>query len=237
MFGTGNIGFQNNTVTNAAPPVPVTGANNGLSLAATIAQLGQTVGAFGDPSILLSNREIPMGGFSFAMRNGAARNFLIDPTNNVYRLGNFDAAAGLQMSLDLTQGVFEVGKGIISDPCLYLDTVFKNYALGDDFANGNGCEWIVSDNANNVVGNVRINSANRRGLELIGTPLLEFAIGDVGNNNNGTEMRIFDGVNEIAFKNFANNCIIRMNGVAGFTGTVTPVTSITVDGGIVTAVS
>lgn len=40
----------------------LTSANNGLSTSGSIAQLGQTVGAIGNPAALISNREIPTGG-------------------------------------------------------------------------------------------------------------------------------------------------------------------------------
>lgn len=50
----------------------LTGADNGLSLSTTNVQLGQTVAASGNPAILLSNREIPLGGFNiYASGNGA----------------------------------------------------------------------------------------------------------------------------------------------------------------------
>ncbi len=54
---------------------------------------------------------------------------------------------------------------------------------------------------------------------------------------NGTHMNIDDAANTFFLKNTANNAIINMNGVGGFTGTVTPVNSITVNGGIVTMVT
>lgn len=40
----------------------VSGANDGLSLSGTVAQLGQTVGAVGNPAALLEDREIPLNG-------------------------------------------------------------------------------------------------------------------------------------------------------------------------------
>jgi hypothetical protein len=58
-FGYGSNGSSSGVVVGAA--------NNGLSLSGSTAQLGQTVGQVGNPAILLSNREIPLGGFSILM--------------------------------------------------------------------------------------------------------------------------------------------------------------------------
>ncbi len=64
MFGSGSKFFG------ALTPIlsgGVTGANDGLSLAGTIAQLGQTVGAVGNPAKLLQPREIPFNSFSLLL--------------------------------------------------------------------------------------------------------------------------------------------------------------------------
>jgi hypothetical protein len=64
MFG--NASVYVGALTPNAGAGTLIGANNGLSLDATgkIVQLGQNVGAVGNPGALLSNREIPMAGFS-----------------------------------------------------------------------------------------------------------------------------------------------------------------------------
>lgn len=65
--GQGNISYAGN---NAAPGIgggPITNAANGLTLSTTLPAtvvLGQDVGQAGNPGILLSNREIPSGGFN-----------------------------------------------------------------------------------------------------------------------------------------------------------------------------
>lgn len=64
-----------------------------------------------------------------------------------------------------------------------------------------------------------------------------YSIGDIDAALNGTFLEIDDANNVFNFSNTANTAVINMNGVAGFTGTVTPVTSITVNGGIVTNVT
>lgn len=64
-----------------------------------------------------------------------------------------------------------------------------------------------------------------------------FQFGDINAENNGTFLSIDDTNNEFAFKNTANTSAIRINGTLGFTGTVAPVNTITVVGGIVTNVA
>ena len=80
----GNIVRQNKKEAAAAPPAPtVTAANNGTSLSGTTVQLGQAIAAPGNPGALLSNREIPMGAFSFSMfGTNATNSFLITNTGN-----------------------------------------------------------------------------------------------------------------------------------------------------------
>lgn len=51
------------------PAVVAMSARNGLSVNTGNVVLGQNISEGGDPSILLSNREIPMGGFTIAMRD------------------------------------------------------------------------------------------------------------------------------------------------------------------------
>jgi hypothetical protein len=46
-----------------------TTANNGLSVTGRDVQLGQAVGAVGQPAMLLSNREIPMDGYNITFKN------------------------------------------------------------------------------------------------------------------------------------------------------------------------
>ena len=62
-------------------------------------------------------------------------------------------------------------------------------------------------------------------------------LGDTTFQNNGLTLELNDNTNVVGFSNTANNVVLSINGQPGFTGTVTPVTSITVEGGIVVAVS
>jgi hypothetical protein len=68
--GIGNIVYGNGSA--AGGGGTVTGANNGLELTGAVVQLGQTVGQGGNPAILLSTREIPLGGFSLNLKNTVA---------------------------------------------------------------------------------------------------------------------------------------------------------------------
>lgn len=64
-----------------------------------------------------------------------------------------------------------------------------------------------------------------------------YGIGDLSGAINGTNLVVADVTSSIDITNTAANAFVRINGVPGFTGTVTPVTTITVDGGIVTNVA
>lgn len=64
-----------------------------------------------------------------------------------------------------------------------------------------------------------------------------YGIGDLSGAVNGNNLIVNDGGNAIEITNTALNAIVKINGTNGFTGTVTPVTTITVNGGIVTNVA
>lgn len=66
---------------------------------------------------------------------------------------------------------------------------------------------------------------------------MNFSLGDLPGFNNGTSFNIDDTTGVFSFDNTALTSKININGIDGFTGTVSPVNSITVNGGIVTAVS
>lgn len=67
----------------------ISGANNGLSISTLDGSkivLGQDVGAAGNPAILLSDREIPMGGFSINFL-GSNGNFTLEPDSSFFQGG------------------------------------------------------------------------------------------------------------------------------------------------------
>lgn len=64
--------FTGVTFFQAAPVVPVQGADNGTSLSGTNVQLGQDVGAVGDPARLLNNRVIPLNTMRLLLEDSVA---------------------------------------------------------------------------------------------------------------------------------------------------------------------
>lgn len=61
-------GFSTGRITRAAP---IIAADNGLSVDGSTVELGQDVGAAGDPAELLNDREIPSGGFGIGISGDA----------------------------------------------------------------------------------------------------------------------------------------------------------------------
>jgi len=89
-YGGGNIWNIQNQIPSGAPFLAGS-ANNGLSVDPVTGQivLGQDIGAVGNPARLLSNREIPLNGRSFALGQILTDlSFLIDPPANDWLIGN-----------------------------------------------------------------------------------------------------------------------------------------------------
>lgn len=88
----------------------LTAANNGTSVSGTTVQLGQAIGAVGNPSLLLNDREIIMGNNSFTMKNAAGdRHLFIDP-GVFYSLGDSGALTnGGSLTIDDTNEVIFAG--------------------------------------------------------------------------------------------------------------------------------
>jgi len=153
----------------------------------------------------------------------------IGDVNGVFGTTRFIVDAG---SLDIS------AYGEMGVQLLKIDTNSNNLTFGDVANNINGVK-LAMDIGNNLVtitGSIggspaiamlRLDGANGN-----------YAIGDSQRFANGTAMTIDDTTETIDFSSFTSpNPTLSVNGVPGFTGTVTPVTSITVVGGIVTAVS
>lgn len=236
MFGLGNLAFTNNVTPPSPPPViPVTGANNGATLSGTNVQLGQNLGAVGNPGTLLSNREIPLNGFSLELK-GVGIELEINDLTNSFRITNNGINEFLL--IDILGGDYAIGD--------YWGTANGNYIEVGDFA-----DFISLDTKSTALGrtgfgslttnaaggkNLRYNQAGGYYLDI--DPInFSYKIGDVLNTHNGLFLNINDANGKAELRNTAGTSKIRINGVDGFTGTVTPVTSITVNGGIVTAVS
>lgn len=98
------VEFFHHTVIPVIPPATVTDADNGLSLNGTIVELGQDVGAVGDPAQLLNDREIPLSGF-FVDFLGVNLDFLLDDALNRVKVGSgaFD-----YFNLDLLNNILTI---------------------------------------------------------------------------------------------------------------------------------
>lgn len=173
----------------AGPAGGVTAANNGLSLDAglTTAQLGQSIGAVGDPAALLSDREIPMAGNSFAMIDAASnRHFVVsqDAVNGRYILGDVDQADA-NGYLDIDKQVAHLAGG-------------RSVAIGDlDNLHG-GSQFAT---VGNVGGQQRIVAAmnGNEYLNLAGW-LDQYYFGDFGGATNGISLSLLnDNLNRRAY--------------------------------------
>lgn len=229
-LGQGALGLSPRTKPITA--ATVTAANNGISLSGTTAQLGQAVGAVGNPAILLNNREIPMGGFSFAMKSGANTKLSIDPTAEVFSFGQVDNVGNsLSLIIDDTNNTWSLG-GFWSGKSQLatllssgIDLYFLDNAsvlrlqFGDPFI-GNDTKMQNSEGSAQLV----LSHAANGALSILG--------------DQGVISTTFLSVNPMGqVINFVAANGLTINATPGFTGTVSPVNSITVVHGIVTAVS
>lgn len=123
------------------------------------------------------------------------------------------------------------------------------YKLGDIDGTGNGYKLSIDDTAGVIIlGN------NNNQFYVDGTTMLNTVGGSTilgadtsGGNTDiysvnmntltGINIKMISDAKEISFTNGTNDLSLRINSNLGFTGTVSPVNSITVEGGIVTAVS
>lgn len=115
---------------------------------------------------------------------------------------------------------------------LRCDPGNNNYTIGDITGTNNNTYLIIDDAADFT----RI-SRGLADLLLLDVANTIYQIGDISSMLNGSKITIEDTGSIITLDNATNTVGININGVAGFTGTVTPVTSITVNNGIVTAVT
>lgn len=302
------------------PPATVTAANNGTSLSGTTVQLGQNVGAVGNPGQLLNNREIPLSNFGvdfkgnllnvsindttgdFLASDAAGNPFIQYRASNTYVSIGDDFVIGNGVELFVWDANNKITaavnlNGVANAQCLQLDGASGTFALGDTGNNNNNTQIFIDDinqraaitavavgqeyftvdplNAIYSLGDLpglvdntflyldaNVFEIDNAGNVAISTELAQgrYKFGDIGgvtngmqlfiNNQplikeiflgtsigNGTNFVLNDNSGNFFFDNAAHNSVININGSAGFTGTVTPVNSITVVGGIVTAVS
>jgi hypothetical protein len=167
--------------------------------------------------------------------NAADNGLSVDPITGHIVLGSDlgNPVPGQLLSarmIDMNGHTF-VFSDVAANPVLSLDPVSKRYVLGDFFFANGRTSVDVDDNGQVII------------LRSIGImaqldfPNQLYQLGDIGNFSTNTFFEV-DAINSrFNFSNLLNTSRIKINGVTGFTGTVTPVVSITVNGGIVTNVT
>lgn len=176
--------------------------------------LGRGTGVLFTPALAL---EVDAGNYSLGdVRHIANNNYLfIDDANGV-----------VDLEANLPSGNFGgfVGNAANSSAVMFagLSPNLLSYAVEIQSATP---EILVRDNS------------SRRFLSLQPDNQL-FYFGDIDNYlGNGAYILVDNSVSKFVINDATNTMLVNINGVDGFTGTVTPVTSITVVGGIVTNVT
>lgn len=175
------------------------GANNGLSLdvGGTIVQLGQDVGAVGNPAILLNNREVPLGGFSLDLGIGTdpmrilidtpnAEIFIGDPlgVGNATRSRWTDPLGRIEHFGD-DQRFYQTNTG--NKLMLGLDGLNGVYEMGDINNFQNFTRFLIDDFLQQV--SISSNNINMLYLDQV---IGNYDIGDLGGFNNATRLLIDD---------------------------------------------
>jgi hypothetical protein len=159
------------------------------------------------------------------------RFYLNQPTEEMF-LGI--GSTGYLTANGLTNQV-RLNPGNLNAPGVYLDgqNFIAYYGINDG---GGGYNAFIYDDTNHVF---QIANTNGRLMEIdIGVSGGNWLWGDVDANfGNGNIMRIDNNSNFFSFENSLNNTRLVVNGFGGVTGNFSPVNSITVEGGIITAVS
>lgn len=156
---------------------------------------------------------------------------LFDLSSNLYQLGDINGNLnGTELSIDDTNQQI-IAKTTTGD-MLFLDNGIGSYFIGDI----SGIFGNFALGINGANGNMTYNSLFNSYLD-ISPSLNEYRIGDISATGNGNFFFVEDATSKFKITNTGLNSIMNINGVDGFTGTVTPVTTITVNGGIVTNVA
>ncbi len=217
-FGQGNIGFVTKSIP-AGPPFPATSADNGLSVDPITGRivLGNDAG-IGDLSAqLLSDREIEMNSLTIFFVD-AANSLQASVRANAFTVEDILTGNGSRLGIP---SVNAFSNDVLNE----ADLVASHFPTNADFIAGafNGLSFIRD-------------GAGFRHYQYDNTTS-DVIIGDINAALNGLQLMVNHTNSSIDIFNTGNNAIVNINGAGGFTGTVTPVNSITVDGGIVTAVS
>lgn len=169
------------------PPggIGVSGANNGLDLDAGIAVLGQNLGEVGNPASLLSDRQIPMGGFRILINDGFNDFLDLDPVGQTAVIGasgnnRLQLQSGINETLQYFQGA--------GTRALNLDLNSQTYQIGDVDGAASGTQLILDGASQSMrltsflLGDA-LNIVQNVGL---------YQLGDVNDVTNGTALEIDD---------------------------------------------
>lgn len=209
------------------------------------AAIGQNVGnyRFGDLSAALNNTELSIDDPNQLVQFifGTDPYFVLDNGTQNWAIGDYNnfvkPVVGLfsQLNLDgiyleahnTNDGRFNIDTGGASNHPLIETEIVRAGGIATGWTMDNDRYWLRHDNGYKMWFDWATS------LYMIGDCDTFPTVG----TGNGTHLNVDDAASTFFFKNTANNAGININGVGGFTGTVSPVNSITVDGGIVTAVS
>jgi hypothetical protein len=215
-YGLGSAGARTNKAAGAGPPPAVTSADDGLSVTAAKIRLGQTVGAVGNPAILLENREIPMGGFSLdykgsnvnliiddsaqnlIFKNGGTEFFRVDPFNNTYLLGDYFNNNVIYFDPRVASRLFTVSMGG-GNRYLALDVPAGHYQIGDINNSQSGSNVLIND------ANRKLQYFDKFGHYLTLDQLSgSYQLGDIDTTLNGNKLFVDDTNNQMGFKQGAD---------------------------------
>lgn len=185
------IKFKPHRVVPVIPPATVTAADNGTSLNGTTVELGQAVGAVGNPGQLLNAREIPLNGFSINELGGLIQSII-------------DDAAGFFWIADPA-----------GNPYLQIDVANQYYSIGDDFGGGNSNELFIHDAFNIITFSTAIGGSTfRSAMNILGDPFCDFQFGDCGANQNAFMLDINDTAQTWFLGSLLNNRSVMIADVA-----------------------
>lgn len=209
-------------------------SDNGLSLIPPIYSVGDVNNVSNGTKTVIDDLQQ-----LFDVRDILANRFLsIDIANKVYTMGDVDGVntnsrVGINEPLFLAFLAANDGLGGNSGLNAQADTVgslvFSQLAASDPV---NNLQWFLDASQNRV--DLIHNSNTFLMLDFVNTI---YGIGDIAGVNNGAHLSIDDTTGIFTIDNTAHTAAVNINGVAGFTGTVAPVNTITVVGGIVTNVA
>jgi len=202
-------------------------------------QLYQVTDPFFNPAIFLDffNQDYALGDFfgggnsTYVEADDANQRVDISATN---RFRTLSGPAGVHKFIVNNGGAGDfIFQGTGNKKYLFTDPANNLYQYGDINAKNNSTFLEMRDSLK------RINFFIGAGKSVFNFDQINgsYSMGDLGAVGNSMRLQIDDVNGIIDVLNAANTAKFVINGVNGFTGIVTPVTSITVNGGIVTNVT